>query len=191
MLETQGLLLSSWLPEKRAERRRWFARKEHHDRKHVRDLATESYLGFARRRWMIASGWLPWPGWPVIEVFETDDVSLLLTSFCRSWSRTWEVVDSENKLIGCIRPQLAHFPHVYGETNASRGLHLEDANRRAVAWLPIPRADEKGEIHGPTGQELGFWAHTEQGTELRFAGSIQGDPFAKMLILAACLNSKF
>ncbi|HEV3204428.1 MAG TPA: hypothetical protein VGY77_08600 [Gemmataceae bacterium] len=184
MLEAQSLWLAPWSREGNPDGLRWFGFQEHHDRKPIRDLTTEVYLGFARRKRVVISSWIPWPAWPVIEVFETEDASLLFTTYCRSWFRTWEVVDAENHLVGCLRPG----PGSSHATKKLPGIRINDSSIQSIAWMERPAAPSTGRILGPAGKELGFLAPSDQGTELRFAASLQGDPFAKMLILAACLQ---
>src|SRR5262249_33753606 len=66
----------------------------------ILDAATEQELGFACWR-PPGTGWSRWLSWPLLEVFETEDVSLLLT-VQRLWGLTprWGVCDAERKRIG-------------------------------------------------------------------------------------------
>jgi hypothetical protein len=187
MLEVQSLWLAPWSAEGSLDGVRPFRFQEHHDLKPIRDLVTEVSLGFARRKRVVISSWIPWPAWPVIEVFETEDASLLFTTYCRNWFRTWEVVDAENHRVGSLRPS----PGSSRGTKKLPGIRIEDSSIRSIAWMEIPGAHSSGRILGPAGKELGILAYSDQGTELRFDVSLQGDPFAKMLILAACLSCKF
>src|SRR5262249_54238965 len=119
--------------------------------------------------------------------FETEDASLLFTTYCRNWFRSWAVVDAENHLVGSLRPS----PRSSRGTKKLPGIRIEDSFIRSISWMEIPGTHSTGRIRGRAAQELGILVYSDQGTELRFDVSLQGDPIAKMLILAACLSSKF
>src|SRR5947209_8598565 len=100
MLEEPSLLLHPWIhsfeaawPKKMVAGAAW-----------VRTIAnptTGACLGFAAWGNAGISGWLGWLGRKKIQVFESEDESLLMT-LCRPWSLApaWTVFDAEQRRVG-------------------------------------------------------------------------------------------
>ena len=160
LLEQPALLLRPWAPAE--------ARKS----RPIDDDATGRPLGFAcwpapPRSWV---GWLSRTG---MEVFETEDASLLMTLLPpRWWSSAWEVLDAEDRLVGKIK-----------------GPHILDAwHDRAVSL----RKDAHGGVFiDAHRQELGRFSLLEQKTiRLNFYPILEGQPFPRMLLLASVLCLK-
>jgi hypothetical protein len=94
-------------------------------------------------------------------VFETDDESLLLTVRRRwGWKACYEVMDADDGLRGTFQPMVA-----------------------GPIWI-YPFA---GELSGVPLTELAAFTPGPDGTLLSFATAIQGNPFIKMVALAAAL----
>src|SRR5262249_30357263 len=124
-------------------------------------------LGFVRRR----SGLLSWLTGQAMEVFETEDASLVLT-LRRPWglSRTWEVVDAENRRVGMI------YRHWLLDGLGQRLARAEPAADSAPGRFIA--ADET---------ELGtFDLRDDAGILLTFNESL--DPFTRMTLLGASLS---
>ncbi|HYT91053.1 MAG TPA: hypothetical protein VEL76_20240 [Gemmataceae bacterium] len=126
-------------------------------------------LGFVAR---VPSGprWLRWLTSPHLEVYETEDASLLCTVSGAAWGRRGrDVRDSEGRLVGTVRQLL-----------------LFDASGRLLAQ-GRPATDGATRFVSPAGLDLGVFAPCENGTLLTLMPVIDGDPFARMLLLGATL----
>jgi hypothetical protein len=169
-------------------------------RRAILDPATGLKLGFVGSRPPSCAGWKRWLAGTVLEVYETEDASLVFT-VGRRWflSPWWEVYDSEQHLVGSFR--FGTFP--LARTIAQR-LQLRDERglwRRRIsghlvrgrygqllALIEYRPSPAQGVMVGPDGVELGRWRRCAEGTLVRFATSLAGDPFAKMALLAAVLS---
>jgi hypothetical protein len=135
------------------------------------DPITEVALGFAsRRRARGRLAWLRAWGPPVIEVHESDDEPLLFT-MRRGWGfgRRWRVEDAEGTSVGRVV-----------------GPFLLDRRERPLAHF---RRSEAGtasykDVHG---REIAATAAGDEGVRLTFRPDGEGNPFVKMLLLAATL----
>jgi hypothetical protein len=135
----------------------------------VRDILdgdSGATLGYARLE-IEASSW--WPrlfGRGVLAVHEQEDEPLLLT-IRRAWklSARRHVYDAEGQPIGDLLGRLIH-----------------DRYRRPLAAL------EHGVFRAPDRRALAELAATEEGLRLTFHDDIAGEPFVKMLLLAAALQ---
>jgi hypothetical protein len=160
MLERQGLVVGPWATsDARAGRPR---------RRAVLDAATGEALGFVAQA-TPGSRWLRWL-WPaVLEVYETEDASLLCVLRRPSWARrVWEVQDSEGRRVATLL-QAA----------------VLDAEGRRQATLQ--RSAGGGKFLNPSGLELAAFFPSERGTVLSFAPALEGNPFARMALLGATL----
>jgi hypothetical protein len=135
----------------------------------VLDALTGAPLGFA--------GWRPrgrlWPRWlsrPVLAVHESDDAPLLFTAH-GLWglSARWEVRDAEGNVLGVLCGPL-----------------IKDRFGRNLALWERPAADV-GRARDTDGRELMTVVATAEGTRVAFAAEAEGNPFLKMLLLAAVL----
>jgi hypothetical protein len=114
--------------------------------------------------------WLRWLTSPRLEVYETEDASLLCTVSGSGWGRRVRTVrDSEGRLIGNVRQTLLFDAHG----------RLQAQGRSATAGGM--------QFFSPAGLELGAFAPCENGTLLTLTAAIEGDPFARMLLLGATL----
>jgi hypothetical protein len=157
MLENPTLLLLPWAPRPDCKRG-------------IADAASGRVLGFARLR---SSRWPSWLGWlkrSALDVFETEDESLVFTLWC-PWLvlRGWEVADADEHPVGALR-----------------GRHLLDRYDRLLA-----SAEQVGQnayrFRSPEGYELGRLEPNGADHRLAFGEQLAGDPFARMMLLAAAL----
>jgi hypothetical protein len=124
-------------------------------------------LGFAVRR-PAASRFLWAWSWPErVEVYETEDESLLLTA-TRGWASTWKIRDAEERLVGQLR-----------------GGYVYDGTAECLA-VREPAMERPDRFVSGT-ETLAEW--TSRGDEvcLNFAERLDKEPFAKMVLLAAVL----
>ena len=135
------------------------------------DPITEAALGFAsRRRTRGRFAWLRAWGPPVIEVHESDDEPLLFT-MRRGWGfgRRWRVEDAEGTSVGRVV-----------------GPFLLDRRERPLAVLRRPEA-RRASYRDAQGGELAATEVGDEGIRLTFRPDGEGNPFVKMLLLAATL----
>jgi hypothetical protein len=158
MLEEADLHIGPWLPGPGpgdGSRGTWMRR-----RISVRGQA----LGFACRR----HGAWSWLVRRVVEVYETEDASLLLTLRPRWWRRAWDVVDAENRVRGGVY----------------RAWLLDDAEQSLALVQLLAQGREARFMH-PSGRDLGTCTKSGDNVHLRFAGEL--DPFTRMILLGAAL----
>jgi len=160
MLERQGLVLGPWAtPDTRAG---------HPSRRVVLDAATGEPLGFVARA-APGTRWLSWLRPAVLEVYETEDASLLCTLRGPSLGRrAWEVQDAEGRHVATLSQAV-----------------VRDAEGRQQATLH--RSARGGTFFTPTGLELAAFTPSERGTVLTFTAALEGNPFARMALLGATL----
>lgn len=157
MLEQQRLLIKTGEPSP--------------DRKRlILDAGTHAPLGYAA--WLPCTGprWLRWLTPPALAVHEAEDEPLLFT-VQRPWGllRRWEVRDADEHRVGTFRDWVV----------------LDRYDRRLAR---IERAGPAAlRFRGPEGNELASLARGAEGMELAFAAELEGEPFAKMLLLAPAL----
>jgi hypothetical protein len=154
MLEQRGLVLGPWTAEPR--------------QRPVRDADTGEALGFVRCR--PTHGWLQWLlNAQTLQVFETEDASLLLTLHRPSgWVRAWQLDDADGRAVATVS-----------------GVTLRDANGFCLAVAE--RRDEGGlrYVNG-RGVEVGACAAAAGGVCLTFSPEAT-NPFLRMALLAATL----
>lgn len=197
MLESPGLLLRPWTapaPEPH------FGLIGNETANRFRDIAAvvdNRPLGFAVRRPGTRWRRLPWLARPCIEVYETEDASLLCTAQRRRWSRSWDVADAEGRAVGAFRSGVFRLPaHTVRLWNLREdsdhsgpkypGTVAADWLGRLVAWIEAP-ALTPSRVIAPDGVILATLTRTAHGTILVFTPSWDGTPFAKMLLLTAVL----
>jgi hypothetical protein len=127
-------------------------------------------LGFARWQAQDESPWWHFFGRRVLAVHEHEDEPLLFT-IRRAWSLLprREVRDAEGQIIGSLLGPLIHDP--FGRTVAAR------------------QGGNDGIFRGPDRRTLAEAAPTADGLRISFSADIAGEPFVKMLLLAAVLLS--
>ncbi len=124
-------------------------------------------LGFARWRPETSHLWRRIFGRGVLAVHEQEDEPLLFT-VRRAWSLLprREVCDAEDQPVGSLLGRLVH-----------------DRHGRPIAAL------ENGVFRNPYQRVLADLTPTADGLRLTFHDDIAGEPFVKMLLLAAALVS--
>jgi hypothetical protein len=196
MLESHGLLLRPWAAPPPA---RWFGHfraEAGSQTRAVLDLASAAALGFAYRNPGTAGVWPRWLARPRIEVYETEDASLVFGA-CRAWwSGAWDVADAEGRAVGSFRAnayrltaQAVHLwqlPPAPGNDPKYPGTLIRDRFGGLLAWLD-PAGGDTGRILAADGAVLAELTRSAQGTEVRFIPARDGNPFLKMLLLAALL----
>lgn len=138
--------------------------------KQIVEPSTGAPLGFARPR--RRRFWERAFGGPLLEVHEHEDGSLLCT-IRRGllWPYRRLVYDADGFLVGAVR-----------------GRRLEDPPGRVFA-VRRPNPDGAGEVFlDADGRTLAALRQEKEGVSVAFAEAITGDPFAKMLVLAAALS---
>lgn len=125
-------------------------------------------LGFARWTPTVPRAWWRPFGRGILEVHEQEDESLLFT-VRRAWSLLprREVRDADEQTVGVL---LGHFIH--------------DRFGRLLAAL------ENGVFRNPYQRDLAELTATNEGMRLTFGEDIAGEPFVKMLLLAAALQKR-
>jgi hypothetical protein len=161
MLEQRALLFGPWQP---AEAGVWT--------QPVLDRVSRQRLGFVRHRTGIRWPLLRWLGRETLEVFETEDASLLCSVHRpRGLSWCWEVRDADERRVG----------QVY------RRLVLDGVGRR-LALVVWPSSGSSGRFLTPQDAEIGTFARLDEGTCLTFAPALDNSPFARMALLGAVLT---
>lgn len=124
-------------------------------------------LGFARWEKEPSTWWRRAFGRRVLAVYEQEDEPLLFV-IRRAWSLLprRQVCDAEDHRVGALLGQLIH-----------------DRHGRLVAAL------ENGVFRAPARRTLAELAPTSEGLRLTFRDDIAGEPFVKMLLLAAALSA--
>jgi len=164
MLEEPELLICPWAAE--AGPPAVAARK-----RLIRLSGSGRFLGLARSA--SAHAWWSWLTRKTLQVFETEDASLLMTVYRpRGLRRTWEVYDAEERRVGFI------YRDGLWETSGAR-----------LATTEQNPAGGGGRFINPTGAELAsFELRHEEGILLAFKPGLEGKPFARMTVLAAVLS---
>ncbi len=195
MLESHGLLLRPWAPPPA----RWpghLRTEAGSQTRAVLDLAGAAALGFAYRSPGTAGIWPRWLGRPRIEVYETDDAALVFSAYRAWWSGAWDVADAEGRAVGNFRAgayrlsaeavQLWQLPGAPAADSKYAGTLIRDRFGRLLAWMD-PAGSETGRLLAADGAALAQLTRSAQGTEVRFVPAREGNPFLKMLLLAALL----
>jgi hypothetical protein len=136
----------------------------------ILDAGTAAPLGLAARR--PACGWpgLRWLFRRTVEVYETVDAALLCLLYVPWWgTRTWQVCDSDDRLVGRVR---------CGQVWDGLGNEL---------GLLLLNGAGSGRFVAPSGAELATFTQRGADTLLTFGAELNGEPFAKMALLAALL----
>jgi hypothetical protein len=124
------------------------------------------FAGWRRRRRL-------WPRWltrPVLAVHESDDAPLLFTVH-GLWglAARWEVRDADGNVLGVlcgplIKDRFGRNLALWERSGGGAGRARDGAGHELVTVLPTP-----------------------EGTRVAFAAAAEGNPFLKMLLLAAAL----
>jgi hypothetical protein len=160
MLEHERLILGPWESAPGSSKRA------------ILDGQTQRPLGLVRSRSGSRPAWLRWTSRPVWEILEAPDESLLMTLHGSwMWQRSWEVYDAEPRLVGTLR-----------------GGRIFNHDDRPWAELRPHPERSAGRFVSAQGLELASFHWDAQGTLLAFQPLLEGDPFAKMLVLAATIS---
>jgi hypothetical protein len=156
MLESTALLLSPWQGA------------PSHLSRPILDAATLTLLGQARSS-SSGSAWQRWLGNTDLEVCETADLALLCHVH-QHWGMIprWSVRDADGQLVGRLEGRI-----------------LRDAFGRTVAVRRVAAGETGERFLSPQGVELGTLEQRSDGLLLTFGIWLEGEPFARMLLLAA------
>jgi hypothetical protein len=171
MLEQPSLLLRLWL---HAFDEAWPKAMPHGGGwlRTIVNPTTEQRLGFAA--WEIAGrhGWRNWLGRKRIQVFETDDESLLITLY-RPWglARCWDVRDAEERRVAQL---------------SRHGVF--DGFGAPLATMALSSDGSESALRGPDGIVMATWQELAgHGRYLRFGEGFDDNPFIRMTALAVVL----
>jgi hypothetical protein len=135
------------------------------------DDAAGNPLGFIRHVPVRGPRWLRWLVGRTLEAYEWPDSSLV---FClhRSWgwSGAWHVVDADGRLVGKISRR-----------------KLLDGFGSFLAVFESLDGIGSGRCLTMDGFELGDYSVADNGTRVTFAADMEGNPFAKMMLLSGVL----
>ena len=128
-------------------------------------------IGFARQSLPTTPLWLRWLKRRVLEVYEMPDNSLVFgLRRGLGWRSSWHVVDADNRLVGVIRD-----------------LAVLDGFGRFLAAIDQSSRPGKARFVAIHGRELGEFESTRKGTRVMFSPELEGNPFARMLLLGGVL----
>jgi hypothetical protein len=139
----------------------------------ILDAATRASLGLVRTG-RPTGFWARWLQLPSLEVCETDDLALL----CRirgHWGQPWRwsVQDADEHFVGCLDREA-----------------VTDRSGQTVAVRQPIAGGTSERFLSPAGVELGVREQGAEGVRLSYAVWLEGEPFARMLLLAAALTSE-
>jgi hypothetical protein len=118
--------------------------------------------------------WFGSIAWPVVEVLESEDESLLFTlDRYVGFRASWLVRDADGHRLGTIR-----------------GQEVRDGSGQALGCLRWNADGRQGRWLGMGGQELGAVLRTREGLEVVFGSELEENPFAKMVFLATLLRDE-
>lgn len=130
----------------------------------ILDPSTRGRLGVVREAQR------SWFGPRTLEIYESDDESLVF-QMQRGLLPGWVISDSEGQRIGRL--------------SGWQTVTLEDATGQLLATVVADTGSMN--IIAGEGHELGRFTHSAAGVEVSFNAEIMGDPFVKMLVLAAAI----
>jgi hypothetical protein len=115
--------------------------------------------------------WLRWLERRVLEVYEIPDGSLVF-GLRRGWGwpAAWHILDAEDRHVGSMR-----------------GRALLDSLGHFLGVMEPPDSEGQGRFLALQGRELGHYRSEPGGTLVAFATALEGNPFARMLLLGAVL----
>jgi hypothetical protein len=166
MLERASLLLRPWTSSPNSE-----------TRGRTRELVdnTGAIAGFIREELPNSPRWLRWFSKQVREAYETPDNSLVFT-LRRGWGwlGAWHLADADDRLVGTYR-----------------GRAMLDGFGHFLAVMESPDDLGRGRFLSAEGRGLGEYVQERDGTRVTFASELEGNPFARMLLLGAVLVRDF
>jgi hypothetical protein len=173
MLESSQLLLRPWAPSTQLTDRLGRTPSLTWTRG-ILDAASDEVLGAASWRQRATPIWLRWLVRPSVEVYETEDQSLLCT-VRRGWgpATSWHVSDADGRPVGTIR-----------------GAVVLNALGRRLGVFESLGAGTTRRFRAPDGREMGTLQQRGDGTLVSFGADLEGDPFSRMILLAAALAER-
>jgi hypothetical protein len=176
MLEQRQLLLGPWVlvpPDEGSAS----------GRRPVLDAATGAPLGHVCWQASHVPAWLAWLAQPVLAVYETEDASLVCTvRRLVGLGSSWKVADADDRAVGLFRHVGVRGP-VNEPCRGVPAVQLADpSGHRFARFDPGP-----GRFVSERGDELATLGRSEKGHVLTFARRSEGNPFVRMLLLAAVL----
>jgi hypothetical protein len=137
----------------------------------------------------------------LLEVYETDDASLVFTAqACWGFGRRWEVRDANGAKVGSFRsggfqlpPQLTARldpaePH--GDIQDRRqGIWMEDCNACLIAWAETPEGHRPAFVLSAEGLQMGQVTGDGTDTLIELEMALGNDPFARMVVMAALITA--
>jgi hypothetical protein len=166
MLEQSVLVLERWRPAPLTPRGQGSAAR-------VRQVLDASgvALGCVRQEPLRWPRWLRWLAGQTLMVQELPDASLVF-ALRRSWGwpSCWHVLDADEKLVGTLR-----------------GRALLDGLGNLLAVIEAADQQGRGRLLAVEGHELASFANEGATTRIAFAAEVDGNPFAKMMLLGAVL----
>jgi hypothetical protein len=132
---------------------------------------TGATVGLARQPLTQTPNWLRWLSRRTLEVYEAPDNSLVF-AMRRGWGwrSGWHLIDADERLVGTLR-----------------GRMLVDGFGQFLATVESVNAAGRGRFLAADGRVLGEYAMLRDGTRIAFGPDLEGNPFAKMLLLGAVL----
>jgi hypothetical protein len=171
MLEQPSLLLRRWIhsvdvvwPKTRVQSAGWV--------RVIVDPTSERQHGFAAWDTGLFAACFGWLGRKKIQVFESEDESLLMT-LLRPWGplRAWEVLDAEERCVGRL----------------FRDVVYDGYGTRLAAMTPTADGTETA-LLADAGVVLATWQDIPgHGCYFRFGESVDKNPFVRMVVLAGVL----
>jgi hypothetical protein len=136
----------------------------------VRGISGE-LLGFVHQKEERKGRWLVWHGCKCLDVVEEPDESLVF-SLRRGWAwlGCWDLYDADDRLVGSIR-----------------GRTVQDGCGYLLAAIEEPDAGGRGRFLSAEGRVLGQYEMQSAETKIDFAPQLEGNPFARMLLLGCLL----
>jgi hypothetical protein len=127
--------------------------------------------GVVREPTFHGARWLRWLRPRSLEVCELPDSSLVF-ALRRGWGWPggWQLVDADERLVGTLH-----------------GRAMLDGFGHFLAALEPPDQRGRGRFLALEGRELGEYVLEREGTRVTFETALEGNPFAKMLLLGVVL----
>jgi hypothetical protein len=134
---------------------------------------TGEAVGFVRQPPPRTPRWLNWLSRRTIEVYEAPDGSLVFAlRRAWGWRGSWRLYDAEERLVGTLR-----------------GRMMLDGFGHFLAAIEPANAAGRARFLALEGHELGEYTLDRDGAQVTFAPALEGNPFAKMLLLGAVLTA--
>jgi hypothetical protein len=128
-------------------------------------------VGFVREGPLGVPRWLRWLERRELEVYEGQDSSLVFALRHNwGWPSGWHLLDAEERHVGTLR-----------------GRAIVDAFGHLLALVEPPGVRGQGRFLAVQGRELGHYTLESDATHIRFEPELEGNPFARMLLLGAVL----